>query len=1372
MADTTKLTIELEVILRRLNQTLRGLDRVEQRLRRIASIRVSATQTGNTNRATIAAQRLQLAQQRLTLQQQRLNQQQQQLAVGAQRLATAQGRAALAAQQLARAQQRVTTGAATHNRILQQTQQRLNSVGAAALRVGGGLRSMGASAAILVSGPLVALGTIAARSAADIDSIRNRLIATEGSLEAANARLDQLRRLADQSIGVTRRAALDAFATLSVVGDVTEETINRQILAMGRLNAAFTIDDQQQFFRNLIQIFTQGFERADIKEALGRVPIFEQLLAQAFGTADREKLRELKAAGKLTLDSFLLGIAEAVNQDPVLAGVGESIRVRFAKMVERIQDSLEPLGLAILGPLERIVRAVEPIILRVSEAFRRLPEGVQTAIVAIGILTAALGPVLFILGGIASGVGALATALAAILPVLASIGLPAILGILAGLAIAIVQITTVVVALGLAWQRNFLGIRELATNAGNAITTAFNRIREVLNDFIRRVLPTLQSLTEKVLGAITAAWERYGSTVVRIVGDAFRFITDVTIIFLRLFTNFVDLVLKLIDGDWRGAWSAFARIMVTLLDEAGAVFVRFVNGVRRAMLTLTAFIIRQAVVFAQAGSRLAAQLLTALAVGIISGAPQISNALAVMFLAAAAGIAFGPIAEVMIARLLAELRRVAAEGIPVALEPTVGVDVGAGAGVFRRARRRTPTGTTADKGDAKGQRSIENQLAKLRDAQDRLDEQRERNRLDEIEAAIDQQFALTKAGLDREQRALEDSFEDRLKSVRSYFTERERLETAQIDAELAKERALSRLLADEFFARRRQIQKEFETQVAEVTGDSRLKGRAKQLALETAEIKRQTDEAKAFGEFENRNAQVSTQILILQKEREEVIERTKRAMKLLTEEIEKQKIQLSADLLEQQGRTADAEALRLKQRFSETIRDLRVDTTTLGTDLQDALNRVDLTVLQQRLDELPEPIRTLIELLDIGIKRAAIVEAQQLVDDLSTGLRLGEERIQNRVLDGLINQRQAQAEIVALQRQYRGVLLDVLKGELAKAEAIKDQGQILAIQAQIAEVERLGIAIDEAGQRINQALFSDLQSGLSGIFSGARKGFEGLRDAAISFGERLLDTLNDIAATSILERIEGLFKPDATNTEGTVGGFISKLFGLQPKQAADAATASATLQAGATTAAATITTGAATAGTTFGASVVTAASSFASLIIAAGAAFAAAVAASSTAQALGGAGGGAGSLLAGAASGGLFSAVPGGMVHILEGGHSEAVLTTDPRHFPRQLEILKAYIRETRGLGGRIKSFAQGALISPMEAQSMMLSGISGPSLPAGDVGSMVVASTPSETRLRQILVDQRSYRDWLMSSEGEEVVVDILYKNQPVIRKIGGGRK
>lgn len=629
---------------------------------------------------------------------------------------TAATKTALNAQQqavdkLTSSNDRLTKSVARGSALLPQFQQRLNSIGAAALRVGGGLRSMGASMAILVSGPLLALGRAAGQSAADIDAIRNRLIATEGSLEAANARLAQLRQLADQSVGVTRRTALDTFAILATLGEVTEDTINKQIRSFGRLNAAFTIDDQQQFFRNLVQIFQQGFEIKDIREALGRVPIFEQLLARAFGTSDNQKLKQLRAAGKLTLDTFLAGMATAVETSPVLGRIQESFSVRFAKTFERIRDSLEPIGLAILGPLERIVNAVEPIIVRLATAFNQLPPGIQTAIVAVGLLTAALGPVLFVLGGVASGVGAIATAIAALLPVLAGIGLPAIAAVIAGIVIVTAEWAAILGVLGLAWRTNFLGIRETVADAASAVFDAFTRIKAALDEVAARVLPTLQSITNTVLGTVTALWERYGATVIRVISTSFEIAVRTLESFIRFFGNVIDLVAKLIDGDWRGAWQAFSRIIINALDSVSEFFDRALKVVAQGIKTIHAFLLRQAITFVQTGSELAAKLVIGIVAGLVAGAPQVRDALTQMLLVAAADFAAGPAGGVIARTIINAMRKAAAESegisIPVSVSgPKVGADVGAGAGLFRR--RRTPGATSEDgKGaDAETRRRI------------------------------------------------------------------------------------------------------------------------------------------------------------------------------------------------------------------------------------------------------------------------------------------------------------------------------------------------------------------------------------------------------------------------------------------------------------------------------------------------------------------------------------------------------------------------------------------------------------------------------------------------------------------------------------------
>lgn len=225
--------------------------------------------------------------------------------------------------------------------------------------------AFGALAGLGIGAALVGVGKAAFDAAVQLDKSRQTIAALTGSVDSANRKLAELRQLAQSSPGVTTSFAADLFAQFKAVGGVADESINRIIKSIGRLNAAFTLPDPQQFARNLQQIFTQGFERADIKEALGQVPIFEQILEQSFGTKDPNKLRALKESGKLTLSTYLDGLSNAIQTDTRFATIQESLGARFSKATESIVTALAPIGdnIALL-----ILPAIESISKTLSEA--------------------------------------------------------------------------------------------------------------------------------------------------------------------------------------------------------------------------------------------------------------------------------------------------------------------------------------------------------------------------------------------------------------------------------------------------------------------------------------------------------------------------------------------------------------------------------------------------------------------------------------------------------------------------------------------------------------------------------------------------------------------------------------------------------------------------------------------------------------------------------------------------------------------------------------------------------------------------------------------------------------------------------------------
>jgi hypothetical protein len=240
----------------------------------------------------------------------------------------------------------------------------------------------------------------------DLDKSRNAMTALTGSVTAANAKLKELRDLAKASPGVTTNFATQLFQQLKAIGGIGDQTINNVIKSLGKLNTVFG-DVGPDFARNLIQIFTQGFERADIKEALGRVPIFEQLLKSAFGTNDPDKLRQLQKAGQLTLGGYLDGLSNAVSNDPRLKNIGETLSGKLQKSFDETKQKLAELGEKLLQVLIPALDKLIPLLSKTLDFLNALPDGLKVATIGIVALAPAINTVTSAIGGLRGAVVAL-----------------------------------------------------------------------------------------------------------------------------------------------------------------------------------------------------------------------------------------------------------------------------------------------------------------------------------------------------------------------------------------------------------------------------------------------------------------------------------------------------------------------------------------------------------------------------------------------------------------------------------------------------------------------------------------------------------------------------------------------------------------------------------------------------------------------------------------------------------------------------------------------------------------------------------------------------------------------------------------------------
>lgn len=484
-----------------------------------------------------------------------------------------------------------------------------------------GLQSVGRTLATSVTLPLVGLAAGAIKSADAVFVLRNKVFSVTGSMETANQKISQFIKLAQANVGVTADMAAENFAFFKILG-VNEDKIPNLITALGKLKTLAPDLPIEQLRTNLTQLFNEGFEIKDVRELTGKIPALGKILAEKFGgegsdPASLQKLfKKMQENGNLTLDSFLEGFADAVNNDGNLSKLEDGFFAKLSKLTLPLQLAFEPLGKAIISAIEPVIPYLVSFLEQLSAGFSSLSPTFQIVVVAIGSIAAAVGPVLIALGAIVSAVSSVASALT-FLTGTASVGaaLSALAPIIGGVVAVVGTLAAVVAAFALAWQNNFGGIRnftiEVFTKIKNTIlpvmTEIYNFVKEKVDQIVafwEANYPLIQKTVETVSNAVRTFirnfldtvygfWESHGEQIKSIVSTFWNTIKTTISNGIDLAGNILKLAMQIINGDWSGAWAT----LLETIRSATATVVGVVGGFGESIGRLLILIIGTVIEF-------------------------------------------------------------------------------------------------------------------------------------------------------------------------------------------------------------------------------------------------------------------------------------------------------------------------------------------------------------------------------------------------------------------------------------------------------------------------------------------------------------------------------------------------------------------------------------------------------------------------------------------------------------------------------------------------------------------------------------------------------------------------------------------------------
>ena len=253
-----------------------------------------------------------------------------------------------------------------------------------------------------------------------------------------------------------------------------------------------------------------------------------------------------------------------------------------------LKSQLEELAISFGEMLMPIIRKVVTAVQGFVDKLNNMDEAQRKTIITIGLVIAALGPFLVILGTVISTVGksmkAYASAAKGIKKLMVAVksgtGIFGKLGTaLGGISAPVLAIVAVIAVLVAAfthlWKTND-GFRE------NIIAT-WTQIKETVSNFCQGIVDRLNSLGfefSSITEVLKAVWDGFCNLLGPVFEGAFRFISDTLSTVLDVILNTVDFFIAVFSGDWEGAWEAVKNIFSSIWNGLVSWFTNILETIK------------------------------------------------------------------------------------------------------------------------------------------------------------------------------------------------------------------------------------------------------------------------------------------------------------------------------------------------------------------------------------------------------------------------------------------------------------------------------------------------------------------------------------------------------------------------------------------------------------------------------------------------------------------------------------------------------------------------------------------------------------------------------------------------------------------------
>ena len=321
----------------------------------------------------------------------------------------------------------------------------------------------------------------------------------------------------------------------------------------------------------------------------------------AFGNlTESEKANAAESlVGKNAMSGFLALMNAAPEDIAKLSGAIDNCDGSAEKMAATMQDNLAGQLTILKSQLQELaisfgeilMPAIRSIVSKIQDFVGKLnsmDEGTKQAIVKIGLLVAAIGPLLIVIGNVISKTGTALRAFSSLgkgvlklsynfqngIGLAGKLG-TALGGISAPVLAVVAVIATLVAAFMHLWNTND-GFRE-------AIIGTWNRIKETVSGFCQGIVDRLNALGfefKDILDVLKTAWDAFCSLLAPVFEGVFSNIANILSTVTGVITGILDVFIGIFTGNWSQAWTGVKEIFSSIWNGISSFFSNILNVIK------------------------------------------------------------------------------------------------------------------------------------------------------------------------------------------------------------------------------------------------------------------------------------------------------------------------------------------------------------------------------------------------------------------------------------------------------------------------------------------------------------------------------------------------------------------------------------------------------------------------------------------------------------------------------------------------------------------------------------------------------------------------------------------------------------------------